>query len=174
MTHCNVISEHKFDNTPSLDREIASQTRCRCEWSSQRSLLPSLSTLNRWDYIPDVTFYHYLPHFQPGVSRTLLYNGSRFTGHQKSKGNQYDVEVMLQVTSSDKRFCFADKIFILERWWGERIHLRIFKNQEPDGRVSRDGDILWRRNNHWQTSIPHEKMGRRRRCWQKTLGDMIC
>ena len=35
--------------------------------------------------------------FQPGVSRTLLYNGSRFTGHQKSKGNQYDVEVMLQV-----------------------------------------------------------------------------
>ena len=38
--------------------------------------------------------YHF---FQPGVSRTLLYNGSRFTGHQKSKGNQYDVEVMLQV-----------------------------------------------------------------------------
>ena len=35
---------------------------------------------------------------QPGVSRTLLYNGSRFTGHQKSKGNQYDVEVMLQVS----------------------------------------------------------------------------
>ena len=30
---------------------------------------------------------------QPGVSCTLLYNGSRFTGHQKSKGNQYDVEV---------------------------------------------------------------------------------
>ena len=35
--------------------------------------------------------------FQPGVSCTLLYNGSRFTGHQKSKGNQYDVEVVLQV-----------------------------------------------------------------------------
>ena len=34
---------------------------------------------------------------QPGVSCTLLYNGSRFTGHQKSKGNQYDVEVVLQV-----------------------------------------------------------------------------
>jgi hypothetical protein len=31
------------------------------------------------------------------VSSTLLYNGSRFTGHQKSKGNQYDVEVVLQV-----------------------------------------------------------------------------
>ena len=34
---------------------------------------------------------------QPGVSRSLLYNGSRFKGHQKSKGNQYDVEVILQV-----------------------------------------------------------------------------
>ena len=34
---------------------------------------------------------------QPGVSRSLLYNGSKFKGHQKSKGNQYDVEVILQV-----------------------------------------------------------------------------
>jgi len=33
---------------------------------------------------------------QPGVSRSLLYNGSKFKGHQKSKGNQYDVEVILQ------------------------------------------------------------------------------
>ena len=36
---------------------------------------------------------------QPGVTKSLLYNGSRFVGHQKSKGNQYDVEVILQVTS---------------------------------------------------------------------------
>ncbi len=34
---------------------------------------------------------------QPGVTRSLLYNGSRFQGHQKSKGNCYDVEVALQV-----------------------------------------------------------------------------
>ena len=34
---------------------------------------------------------------QPGVTRSLLYNGSRFQGHQKSKGNCYDVEVVLQV-----------------------------------------------------------------------------
>jgi len=34
---------------------------------------------------------------QPGVTTTLLYNGSRFQGHQKSKGNCYDVEVVLQV-----------------------------------------------------------------------------
>jgi len=33
---------------------------------------------------------------QPGVTTSLLYNGSRFIGHQKSKGSQYDVEVVLQ------------------------------------------------------------------------------
>ena len=33
---------------------------------------------------------------QPGVTHSLLYNGSRFKGHQKSKENQYDVEVILQ------------------------------------------------------------------------------
>lgn len=33
---------------------------------------------------------------QPGVTTSLLYNGSRFQGHQKSKGNSYDVEVILQ------------------------------------------------------------------------------
>lgn len=34
---------------------------------------------------------------QPGVTNSLLYSGSRFVGHQKSKGNQYQVEVILQV-----------------------------------------------------------------------------
>ena len=34
---------------------------------------------------------------QPGIPSTLLYSGSRFQGHQKSKGNKYDVEVVLQV-----------------------------------------------------------------------------
>lgn len=37
---------------------------------------------------------------QPGVATSLLYNGSRFQGHQKSKGNCYDVEVILQVPLS--------------------------------------------------------------------------
>lgn len=35
---------------------------------------------------------------QPGVVTSLLYSGSRFRGHQKSKGNSYDVEVVLQVS----------------------------------------------------------------------------
>lgn len=34
---------------------------------------------------------------QLGVQSSLLYNGSKFKGSQKSKGNSYDVEVVLQV-----------------------------------------------------------------------------
>jgi len=37
---------------------------------------------------------------QPGVTTSLLYSGSKFTGHQKSKGNSYDVVVNLQVPPS--------------------------------------------------------------------------
>lgn len=40
---------------------------------------------------------------QPGVTRSLLYNGSRFQGQQKSKGNSYDVEVVLQVSDATVR-----------------------------------------------------------------------
>lgn len=36
---------------------------------------------------------------QLGVLKTLLYNGSKFKGFQKSKGSSYDVEVVLQVSS---------------------------------------------------------------------------
>ncbi|KAI8494819.1 glucose-induced degradation protein 4 homolog isoform X2 [Branchiostoma lanceolatum] len=41
---------------------------------------------------------------QPGPPRSLLYSGSRFTGHQKSKGNSYDVEVVLQQV--DEESCY--------------------------------------------------------------------
>lgn len=34
---------------------------------------------------------------QLGFPKTLLYNGSKFEGSQKSKGNSYAVEVVLQV-----------------------------------------------------------------------------
>jgi hypothetical protein len=35
-----------------------------------------------------------------GTYRSLLYSGSKFSGSQKSKGNSYDVEVVLQVNYS--------------------------------------------------------------------------
>ncbi|XP_056017897.1 glucose-induced degradation protein 4 homolog isoform X2 [Ostrea edulis] len=41
---------------------------------------------------------------QPGVTTTLLYNGSRFQGHQKSKGNCYDVEVILQYVDLENSY----------------------------------------------------------------------
>jgi len=41
---------------------------------------------------------------QPGVASSLLYNGSRFFGHQKSKGNQYDVEVVLQHVDEENSY----------------------------------------------------------------------
>lgn len=40
---------------------------------------------------------------QPGVATSLLYSGSKFRGHQKSKGNSYDVEVVLQVSAGPRR-----------------------------------------------------------------------
>jgi len=33
---------------------------------------------------------------QPGITTSILYSGSRFEGYQKSKGNSYNVEVVLQ------------------------------------------------------------------------------
>ncbi|XP_018610171.1 glucose-induced degradation protein 4 homolog isoform X2 [Scleropages formosus] len=48
---------------------------------------------------------------QPGIATSLLYSGSQFRGHQKSKGNSYDVEVVLQhVTMEDSYLCGYLKI----------------------------------------------------------------
>lgn len=41
---------------------------------------------------------------QTGVIRSLLYNGSRFKGYQKSKGKSYDVEVILQYVDEAKSY----------------------------------------------------------------------
>ena len=39
---------------------------------------------------------------QLGVTKSLLYNGSKFRGSQKSKGNAYEVEVVLQVSKASR------------------------------------------------------------------------
>jgi len=41
---------------------------------------------------------------QVGIPASLLYSGSRFQGHQKSKGNRYDVEVVLQHVDEESAF----------------------------------------------------------------------
>lgn len=48
---------------------------------------------------------------QPGVTKSLLYNGSKFQGHQKSKGNSYEVEVVLQVSKENKVPMYAILLF---------------------------------------------------------------
>ncbi|KRY01945.1 Glucose-induced degradation protein 4 -like protein [Trichinella pseudospiralis] len=39
-----------------------------------------------------------------GISRNFLYNGSRFSGCQKSKGNSYDVEVIIQHCNLEEEY----------------------------------------------------------------------
>lgn len=46
---------------------------------------------------------------QIGVTKSLLYNGSKFQGFQKSKGNSYTVEVVLQVNKCGTLFLFLSK-----------------------------------------------------------------
>lgn len=52
---------------------------------------------------------------QPGVVTSLLYSGSKFRGHQKSKGNSYDVEVVLQVGLWDR--CLISPASWKGIWW---------------------------------------------------------
>ncbi|VDP47771.1 unnamed protein product [Soboliphyme baturini] len=49
-----------------------------------------------------------------GIPRTLLYNGSRFAGHQKSKGNCYDVEVIIQVRKDIKHDHADQRYFVFQ------------------------------------------------------------
>lgn len=53
---------------------------------------------------------------QPGVVTSLLYSGSKFRGHQKSKGNSYDVEVVLQVGGTE-----AEMLLFVLRARGFRV-----------------------------------------------------
>ncbi|RMX49554.1 hypothetical protein pdam_00025895, partial [Pocillopora damicornis] len=58
---------------------------------------------------------------QPGLAQSLLYSGSKFQGHQKSKGNRYDVEVVLKEYPNLTTFfdgeIIGDKHPFLTRKW---------------------------------------------------------
>jgi len=72
---------------------------------------------------------------QLGVSGSLLYNGSTFCGHQKSKGNQYDVEVVLQhVDEENSYICGYLKIKNLTDEYPEMVtffHGEIISSKHP-------------------------------------------
>ena len=46
---------------------------------------------------------------QPGCPLTPLHSGSRFKGHQQSKGNQYQVEVVFKV----RLWCYCIYMYTL-------------------------------------------------------------
>lgn len=109
---------------------------------------------------------------QLGFPKTLLYNGSKFEGSQKSKGNSYAVEVVLQVNfflrlSTRKCQVFAMIMQILEFiivsacWRRKFISVWVFENYWSHVRVSNADDILWWWNYIKEISILNTKMG----CW---------
>ena len=116
---------------------------------------------------------------QPGVTNSLLYSGSRFVGHQKSKGNQYDVEVILQVSHrfhakwanrpvSSFQFSTYTSFLVCQPW--RMLFMWVPENKRAHWRISYIDDIFWWRNNLKKVSISNTKMGGRRRSRQKTLG----
>lgn len=78
---------------------------------------------------------------QPGVATSLLYSGSKFRGHQKSKGNSYDVEVVLQVSRSGGEamegvcggMVFKGKTGVIRprmvRFWGAAVYVQMLGDQ---------------------------------------------
>lgn len=54
--------------------------------------MPVRNKDNKWDIRTDVVDW------KTGLGINALYNGSKFEGFQKSKGNNYDVEVVLHVS----------------------------------------------------------------------------
>lgn len=125
---------------------------------------------------------------QLGFPRTLLYNGSKFEGSQKCKGNSYAVEVVLQVCGSapiapirtyrnafDKFdivsiFIFAWFAYAARRR-GEFVFVWLLEDNRTHIRVP-DADHILRWGNHIEEiSISDAKMGRWWRCRPKTLGE---
>ncbi|XP_041085648.1 glucose-induced degradation protein 4 homolog isoform X2 [Polyodon spathula] len=101
---------------------------------------------------------------QPGVATSLLYSGSKFRGHQKSKGNSYDVEVVLQEYPTLTTF-FAGEIiskkhpFLTRKWdadedvdrkhWGKfqafYQYAKTFNSDEFDYEELKNSDYVFMR-----------------------------
>lgn len=137
---------------------------------------------------------------QLGFPKTLLYNGSRFEGSQKSKGNSYAVEVVLQVNVHNiywslgivwiwwslyhklllhnaVRICmhastdlFRFRCISVACWRRKLLFVWLLKNQWTHIWISNVNDILRRRDYIEKVSILDTEMGCGWRSWPKTLG----
>uniref|UniRef100_A0A7N4PZ77 GID complex subunit 4 homolog n=1 Tax=Sarcophilus harrisii TaxID=9305 RepID=A0A7N4PZ77_SARHA len=101
---------------------------------------------------------------QPGVATSLLYSGSKFRGHQKSKGNSYDVEVVLQEYPTLTTFFEGEIIskkhpFLTRKWdadedvdrkhWGKfqafYQYAKSFNSDDFDYEELKNGDYVFMR-----------------------------
>ncbi|XP_036308148.1 glucose-induced degradation protein 4 homolog isoform X3 [Eptesicus fuscus] len=101
---------------------------------------------------------------QPGVATSLLYSGSKFRGHQKSKGNSYDVEVVLQEYPTLTTFFEGEIIsqkhpFLTRKWdadedvdrkhWGKFLafyqYAKSFNSDDFDYEELKNGDYVFMR-----------------------------
>jgi hypothetical protein len=85
-----LYSNHNFRNTQRV-AEVA--LKFCCHPKSKAVVVKRVMPVPR-----EVTEIPFLENSkQIGINKSLLYNGSTFKGFQKSKGNSYEVEVVLQV-----------------------------------------------------------------------------
>ncbi|XP_036152199.1 glucose-induced degradation protein 4 homolog isoform X2 [Myotis myotis] len=85
---------------------------------------------------------------QPGVATSLLYSGSKFRGHQKSKGNSYDVEVVLQhVDTGNSYLCGYLKIKGLTegKFLAFYQYAKSFNSDDFDYEELKNGDYVFMR-----------------------------
>ncbi|KAM6186673.1 glucose-induced degradation protein 4 homolog isoform 2-T2 [Rhynchocyon petersi] len=85
---------------------------------------------------------------QPGVATSLLYSGSKFRGHQKSKGNSYDVEVVLQhVDMENSYLCGYLKIKGLTegKFLAFYQYAKSFNSDDFDYEELKNGDYVFMR-----------------------------
>ncbi|XP_011476530.1 glucose-induced degradation protein 4 homolog isoform X2 [Oryzias latipes] len=101
---------------------------------------------------------------QPGVATSLLYSGSQFRGYQRSKGNSYDVEVVLQEYPTLTTFFVGEiisckRLFLTRKWdadedvdrkhWGKfqafYKYAKTFNSDDFDYTALENGDYIFMR-----------------------------
>ncbi|XP_014889140.1 glucose-induced degradation protein 4 homolog isoform X3 [Poecilia latipinna] len=101
---------------------------------------------------------------QPGVATSLLYSGAQYRGYQRSKGNSYDVEVVLQEFPTLTTFFVGEIIsrrrpFLTRKWdadedvdrkhWGKfqafYKHGKTFNSDNFDYKALENSDYIFMR-----------------------------
>ncbi|XP_012871796.1 PREDICTED: glucose-induced degradation protein 4 homolog [Dipodomys ordii] len=125
---------------------------------------------------------------QPGVATSLLYSGSKFRGHQKSKGNSYDVEVVLQEYPTLTTFFEGEIIskkhpFLTRKWdadedvdrkhWGKFLafyqYAKSFNSDDFDYEELKNGDYVFMRWKDHDTLVKSRSATAPAHTWEQFL-----